>query len=120
MSANTQWQQNSSLSLENQECFVCATFEQVKEAGPLSVVMDGQSEVLATDDVPSGAAIFSQFMSAKLSLNFGSYQFVKRMLLVGGLTHSDDCLANVEGHVSESNSVLGHGNNLMLPRMFSF
>jgi len=112
----TLWQQTCSLGLEYQEGFVAA-FEEVEEASPFGVVGDRQGEVLATDDVPSSASIFGQFMGAKLSLNFSCDQFVKVVLLVGSLTDSDDLLDDVERHIGESNSILGHRDLLPL-RMF--
>jgi hypothetical protein len=82
----TLWQQNYSLGLEDQEGLV-ASFEQVKEAGPLSVVSDGQGEVLATDDVPASTSVLSQLTGTELGLNFSCYLFVKSVLLVGGLAN---------------------------------
>lgn len=78
-------QQTCSLGLEDQEGLV-ASFEEIEEAGPLGVISDGQGEVLAADDVPSGASIFSQFTGAELSLNFSCNLFVEVVFLVGGLT----------------------------------
>jgi len=102
-----------SLGLEYQEGLVAA-FEQVEEARPLGVIRDRQSEVLAADDVPSSAAILSQFVGAELALNLSGNLLVQVVLLVGSLTSSDDLLHNVEGHVGESNSILGHWDLLML------
>jgi len=102
-----------SLGLEDEERLV-ATFEEIEEASPFCVVSDRQGKVLAADDVPSGAAVLGEAVVTQAVLDLSGDQFVKRMLFVDLLTDTDNVLDDLEGHVSESDPVLGHGEDLSL------
>ena len=106
-----------SLGLEDEERLVAA-FEEIEEASPFCVVRNREGEVLAADDVPSGAAVLGEFVFAEAVLDLGGDELVKRMLLIDLLTDTDNVLNNLKRHVSESGSVLGHCHLIFLHFVF--
>jgi hypothetical protein len=102
-----------SLGLEDEEGLVAA-FEEVEEASPFCVVGNREGKVLAADDVPAGAAVLGEWVLAEAVLDLGGDELVERVLLIALLTDTDNVLDNLKRHVSESGSVLGHGQLIFL------